>query len=75
MAIEVNERGHKNRSIDHEINRHKPIEKELNCEFIRINPDEENFNIFKAQNKIFRHIKEASNKLLKLKLKNVLLTL
>ena len=35
----------------------KKIEKKLECKFIRINPDEENFNISKVNNKIFRHIK------------------
>ena len=72
LAIEVDERGHKNRSIDREIKRQKAIEKELNSEFIRIDPNEENVNIFKAQNKIFRYIKDANKQLLKLNLKNVL---
>ena len=31
--------------------------KELNCVFIKVNPDEKNFNIFKEINKIHRHIK------------------
>ena len=30
--------------------------------FIRINPDEENFNIFKEINKIHRHIKKSTKK-------------
>ena len=30
--------------------------------FIRINPDEENFNIFKAINEIYRHIKKWTKK-------------
>ena len=61
--------------IDHEIKRQKALEKEVNCKFIRINPDEENLNIFKAQNEIFRHIKKSNNKLLKLRLKKILPTL
>ena len=60
--------------IDHEIKRQKALEKEVNCKFIRINPDEENLNIFKAQNEIFRPIK-SDNKLLKLRLKKILPTL
>ena len=32
--------------------------------FIRINTDEENFNIFKEMNKIHRHIKKQTKKLL-----------
>ena len=50
LAIEVDEKGHKDRNINHEIQRQKALEKELSCEFIRIDPDEENFNIFKAIN-------------------------
>ena len=30
--------------------------------FIRINPDEKNFNIFKEINKIHRHIKKSTKK-------------
>ena len=35
----------------------KKIEKELGSVFIRINPDEKMFNIFKGINEIHRHIK------------------
>ena len=45
LAIEVDEQGHNDRDIDYEIKRQKAIEKELGCEFIRINPAKENFNI------------------------------
>ena len=55
--IEVDEFGHSDRSIKNEIQRQKAIEKELGCEFIRINPDEENVNERKAMNEIYRHIK------------------
>ena len=58
LAVEVDEKGHKNRNSEHETKRQKEIEKELNFRFIRINPDEENFKISRAQNKIFRHIKK-----------------
>ena len=47
--------------INHEIHRQKALEKELRYEFIRIDPDEENFNIFKAINEIHRHIKRNNN--------------
>ena len=63
LAIEVCEKGHEDRNIDHEIKRQKAIEKELGCEFIRINPDEECFNIAKAINEIRRHIKKSTKKL------------
>ena len=42
--------------------RQKAIEKELGSVFIRINPDEENFNTFKAINEIQRHIKKSTKK-------------
>ena len=48
LAIEINEKGHKDRNINHKIQRQKALEKKSNCEFIRINPDEKNFNTNKA---------------------------
>ena len=57
LAIEVDEKGHKDRNIDNETQRQKALEKELSCEFIRINSDEKDFNIFKAINEIHRSIK------------------
>ena len=62
FAIEVDELGHNDRNIDYEIQRQKALERELNCVFIRINPDEKDFNIFKEINKIHRHIKKSSKK-------------
>ena len=47
LAIEVDELGHADRNLSNEIERQKALEKELDCVFIRINPDEENFNIFR----------------------------
>ena len=44
IFTEVDERGHEDSSIDYEIKREKTIEKELDCEFIRTDPNEENFN-------------------------------
>ena len=52
LAIKVDELGHNDRNSDYEIQRQRAIEKELGCVFIRINPDEENFNIFTAINEI-----------------------
>ena len=62
LAIEVDELGHTNRNINNEIERQKALEKELNCVFIRINPDEKDFNTFKEINKIHRHIKNTFKK-------------
>ena len=60
LTIEVDEYGHNNRNIDYEIQRQKGIEKELRCEFISINPDEQDFNIFNTIIKIHRHIKKLA---------------
>ena len=56
FAIEVDELGHTNRNINYEVERQNALQKELNCVFIRINPDEKVFNIFKEIKKIHRHI-------------------
>ena len=58
--MEIDEKDHQDRDISREIERQKALKKELSCKFIRINPDKETFNIFKPQNKIFRHIKESN---------------
>ena len=60
LAIEVDELGHNDRNITYEIQRQQALERELNCVFIRINPDAIDFNIFKEINKIHRHIKRSS---------------
>ena len=62
LAIEVDELGHADRNINNEIERQKALERELNCVFIRINPDEIDFNILQAINEICRHIKNSSKK-------------
>ena len=65
LAVEIGEKGHKDRNIIHEIERQKVLEKKLGCIFIRINPDEHYFNINKANNEIFRHIKESTKEVTK----------
>ena len=62
LAIEVDELGHADRNLNNEIERQKALEIELDCVFIRINPDEKDFNIFKKINKINRHIKQSTKK-------------
>ena len=59
-AIEVDESGHQYRNIDNKIQRQKAFEKELSCKVIRVNPDDEDFNIFKAINEIHRHINKST---------------
>ena len=58
----MDELGHTNKNINNEIERQKALEKELNCIFIRINPDEKDFNILKEINKIHRHIQQPFKK-------------
>ena len=62
MTIEVDELGHNKKNIDYEIQSQKGIEKELDCVFIMVNPDEENSNIFKAMNEIHKHLKKSTKK-------------
>ena len=75
LAIEVDELGHNDRNIDYEIQRQQALERELNCVFIRINPDAIDFNIFREINKIHRHIKKSSKKSLLHKISKSLLEL
>ena len=56
LAIEIDEFGHDDRNIDYKIERQRALERELDCIFIRINPDAIDFNIFKEINTIHRHI-------------------
>ena len=73
LATEIDECNHEDRDINHEIERQKALEKELRCKFIRINPDNEGFNVFKTQNKIFRHIKESNKRLTEKSIKKSLI--
>ena len=56
LASEVDELGHNERSADYEIQKKGALERQLDCVFIRINPDAPDFNIHKEINKIHRHI-------------------
>ena len=60
--MEIDEYNHEDRDIGCEIERQKAIEKELGCNCIRINLDEEIFNVFKAINEMLRHIRESNKK-------------
>ena len=62
LTIEIEENGSSSRNIDHEIKRQKAKEQELVCKFVRIDPDKEDFDIFRAINEIFRHIKQPTKK-------------
>ena len=65
LAVEIDEKDHQDRDISREIEGQKALEKELSCKFIRINPDKENFNIFKAQNEILGTLKNQIKNQLK----------
>ena len=56
LAVEIDENGRSDRNIDRKIKRQRVIEQELGCKFIRIDPDEEDFDIFRAINEVFRQI-------------------
>ena len=60
LAIEVDELGHADRNVNNEIERQRALERELNCVFIRINPDERGFSMLREINKIYRHINQVT---------------
>ena len=64
LAMKIDENRHSNRNIDYEINRQKAIEQKLVCRFIRIGPEKENFDIFRATDEKFRCIKQSTKKTL-----------
>ena len=45
LAVEIDEKGHTDRDLIFEKKREKALEKNLNCEFIRINTSRENFDV------------------------------
>ena len=51
-VVKVDKLGHNDGNIDHEIQRPKAIEKELGCELIRINPNEQSFNTDTLKNQL-----------------------
>ena len=65
IILQHHEQGHQDRDIQQEIKRKKGIEKELDCEFIRINLDKENFNGFVEISRIQNHIIESTEELTK----------
>ena len=60
LAIEVDELGHNYRNINDETQRQRALERELNCVFIKINPDAPDFNFNTQINKIHRHINQST---------------
>ena len=57
LAIQIDEKGHKDRNKYKETERQKAIEKDLDCKFIRINPDEKYHT--DEIGKIYNHINRS----------------
>ena len=49
-------------NIDYEMKMQKAIAQKLGCKFNRIDPDKEDFDIFRAIKEVFRHIKQLTKK-------------
>ena len=56
LAIECDEFGHSDRPEGYDETRQEYIKNELNCRFIRYNPDSDNFSIFNVINNIINYI-------------------
>ena len=72
MTISLQQNGHSERNIDYEIKRQKPIEQKLRCKIVGNDPE---FDIFRAINEIFGHIKQSTEKTLISKISTRLLRL
>lgn len=71
LAIECNELNHSDRDPKKEEERTTFIKSDLNCEFIRFNPDGENFSTYEVIGSIVQHIeKRLQHETNKLKLEN-----
>ena len=60
LGVEIDECGHADRDFEYKQSRQSMIEKRLGCKIIRINPDAEDFNIYRLINQIRMHIKQSS---------------
>ena len=73
LAIEIDELGHNDRNTDYEIKRQREIEKELDCVFLRTNPDAADFKMNRLKNQIYKHIIKSKKEKLKRKFAKELL--
>lgn len=62
LAIECDEYNHNDRNPKKEKIRENVIKDLLDCDFIRYDPDDEDFDIYQVINQIFRHIKLSIKK-------------
>ena len=65
LAIAVDEKGHKDSEEHKETESQRAIKKELDCKFIRINPDKKDFDIDIDIGEIYSHINKSYEKSLK----------
>ena len=75
LAIEVDELCHNDGNINDKIQRQRALQRELDCVFIRINPDAVDFTIGKEINKIHRHINQSTKRQTEQKTKESLIDL
>jgi len=59
IAVECDERGHKDRDSNEELQRYLAVTKKLNCQWYRYNPDAKDYDISKVINGIFKLIKSS----------------
>ena len=64
LGIEVDEKGHKDGNEYKKVQRENAIKEHINCKFIRINPDEKDFDMYDEIGKVYNHINRSSEKLL-----------
>ena len=62
LAVEIDEHNHEERDNEKELMRENTIKQKLGCKFIRINADDEKFNVNIEIGCIFEHIKEIKDK-------------
>ena len=62
LAIEVDELGDKDRDQTKENERQKNLKEYLDCEFIRINPDEKDFSAYDELGKVQKFIDKSQEK-------------
>ena len=61
LAVEIDEHNYEQRDNEKELMRENAIKQKLGCKFIRINPDDDKFNINIEIGRIFEHIKEIKD--------------
>ena len=61
IAVECDEHNHSDRDPEYEVNRENTLKSELNCKFVRYNPNAIDFNIGKVINQIYKIIVNTTN--------------